>query len=381
MSSYRVLVVDDSPFMRKIISDLISADSEFTVVATASTGAEAVMAAAEWKPDVMTMDLEMPEMNGLEALQTIMGANPLPIIMFSGISEANTRQTIAALQLGAFDFMRKPSLSAGTDMAHIGIQLLEKLKIAVQTRRRFTTSWKSGATGSDAGAVPAPSAAHHPATGELEAAASIGVPQTASPIKTGIRRAFRHVIAIGTSTGGPRALHHVITALPPDLPAPVLVVQHMPPGFTRSLAQRLDCFSSVRVTEAGEGERLEAGTVYIAPGGRHMKLGRDALGYFVSLSDEEAVSGHRPSVDVLFRSLVPHPELKRIAVILTGMGSDGAKGMKALADSGSAVTIAEAEETCVVYGMPRCAVANESARIVLPLHQIGERLLEEAKKR
>ncbi|AJY76587.1 protein-glutamate methylesterase/protein-glutamine glutaminase [Paenibacillus beijingensis] len=444
MSPYRIVVVDDSPFMRKIISDLINADPDFTVVATAATGTEAVLAAAEWKPDAITMDLEMPEMNGLEALQKIMDSSPLPVIMFSGISEDNTRQTIAALQFGAFDFMRKPSVSM--DMLQIGCQLLEKLKIAVQTRKRFSLALKTGSAppanniehgeGKTARSKPGsldsgsgksankpqelprsgkresgppeqipdvnerssrPSSANRMGVeGRTEQAPNTshcsnpGVPEHAD-VKAGIsvpgpakfevqRQTFQHLIAIGTSTGGPRALHNVITALPEDLPAPVLVVQHMPPRFTRSLAQRLDSFSKLCVTEAEHGERLAAGTVYIAPGGSHLKLGRDSLGYYISLTNEDAVCGHRPSVDVLFRSLIPHPELQRIAVIMTGMGSDGAQGMKELAASGPAVTIAEAEETCIVYGMPRCAVENGSAKAVLPLHRIAERLINEVTK-
>lgn len=185
---------------------------------------------------------------------------------------------------------------------------------------------------------------------------------------------FEHIIAIGTSTGGPRALHEVITSLPAGLSAPVLVVQHMPPKFTKSLAQRLDSFSELEVVEAVQGDKLRAGVVYIAPGGHHMELAKDQGGYYVQLTQKPPRNGHRPSVDVLFESLTPFDELKRHAVIMTGMGSDGARGMKALADSGAESAIAESERTCVVYGMPRCAIENGSVKTVLPLQQIAAEL-------
>jgi two-component system chemotaxis response regulator CheB len=187
---------------------------------------------------------------------------------------------------------------------------------------------------------------------------------------------FRHLVAIGTSTGGPRALHQVISSLPADFPAPVLVVQHMPPKFTKSLAQRLDSFSALRVVEAERGEKVSAGVVYIAPGGYHMELAKDASGYIISLTEQPQRNGHRPSVDVLFESLIPFREFKRHAVIMTGMGSDGARGMQQLADSGIESTIAESEETCVVYGMPRSAIEMGYVDTVLPLQLIASQLVQ-----
>ncbi|RJE86771.1 chemotaxis-specific protein-glutamate methyltransferase CheB [Paenibacillus sp. 1011MAR3C5] len=426
MATYRVLVVDDSAFMRTIISDLIKQDEQFVIAATATNGAEAVAAAAEHKPDVITMDLEMPVLNGIEALQLIMKQTPTPVIMLSGISEDNARDTIKALQYGALDFIRKPSMSKSGDIHQVGEQLLEKLRIAVFARRSKTGTLperQKPETAAQTDIKPEPrikakqkptetpppsatplhkaklepmpeekrkSAAPKPAekTAKLEKrpiAASGGLSskqptvQPTAAQQQAVRKApgagtFKHIVAIGTSTGGPRALHEVICSLPSGFPAPVLVVQHMPPKFTKSLAQRLDSFSALTVVEAEQGMRVSAGVVHVAPGGKHMELGKDAAGYFIRLTDQPQRNGHRPSVDVMFESLLPFPEIEWHAVIMTGMGSDGAKGLKALSDGGAATTIAESEETCIVYGMPRAAVECGAAQHVLPLHSIAGRL-------
>ncbi|REK76527.1 chemotaxis-specific protein-glutamate methyltransferase CheB [Paenibacillus paeoniae] len=425
MTTYRVLVVDDSAFMRTIISDLILQDKQFVIAATAANGAEAVAAAAQHKPDVITMDLEMPILNGIEALQLIMKETPTPVIMLSGISEDNARDTIKALQYGALDFIRKPSTSKTGDIHQVGEQLLEKLRIAVFARRSRTGALperpkvdiaplekkpeprvKPRLKPPDTLSPPAAplhkaklerkpeekrgAALTKPPDGTIHrekrlAAPNAGLPAqqpTASPPveqQPIVRRvqhsgAFKHIVAIGTSTGGPRALHEVICSLPNGFPAPVLVVQHMPPKFTKSLAQRLDSFSALTVVEAEQGMRVSASFVYVAPGGKHMELDKDAAGYFIRLTDQPQRNGHRPSVDVMFESLLPFPEIQRHAVIMTGMGSDGAKGLKALAEGGAATTIAESEETCIVYGMPRAAVECGAAQHVLPLHGIAQQL-------
>ncbi|MFD0587565.1 chemotaxis response regulator protein-glutamate methylesterase [Paenibacillus sp. GCM10027627] len=425
---YRVLVVDDSAFMRTIISDLILQDDQFIIAATAANGVEAVSAAAELKPDVITMDLEMPMMNGIEALQLIMKSTPTPVIMLSGISEDNTRDTIKALQYGAFDFIRKPSSAMSSDIHQVGEQLLEKLKVAVfakrsrksppvpetrsqeaarieqpapplrkpqapkieepkkQAKTPLHTVKKSEAERTDPTAErkrPKEKEPAAPARKMTEKSSSVSRPikdagllnqKSSDKNRPAGSTSFKHIVAIGTSTGGPRALHEVICSLPEGFPAPVLVVQHMPPKFTRSLAQRLDSFSSLKVVEAEANMRVAAGTVYIAPGGYHMELAKDSAGYAIHLSDQPQRNGHRPSVDVLFESIANYRELQRHAVIMTGMGSDGAKGMKVLAEQGDVTTIAEAEETCIVYGMPRCAVEMGAAGTVLPLQAIASKL-------
>ncbi|MBM7564630.1 protein-glutamate methylesterase/protein-glutamine glutaminase [Paenibacillus sacheonensis] len=436
----RVLVVDDSAFMRQIICDLIAGDSQFTIVATANNGREAIEAVRLHKPDVITMDLEMPEMNGLDAVEHIMRLNPVPIIMMSSISDDGTRETIKALQNGAFDFIRKPSGPLSPDIRQVGEYLLEKMRIAVLTKR-FSSFYASRQTDLDAPASgkPRPSAVNGTAkqkppkqrdsaagpsvdkmpaepevpqtnrrnkqatgvTGSTAAAAAkrpaenLNQPLAANPQpvietapipieplkrKSKSSKSFHDLVAIGTSTGGPRALHEVISSLPEDFPAPVLVVQHMPPKFTASLAQRLDSFSKLRVTEAEQGERVCAGVVYIAPGGQHLELAKDGEGYYIKLTEDAPRNGHRPSVDTMFESCAAFPELSRHAVIMTGMGNDGTQGMLKLNESGGASAIAETEETCVVYGMPRSAVEAGAAKAVLPLKSIASALTEAVKQ-
>ncbi|QYR19753.1 chemotaxis response regulator protein-glutamate methylesterase [Paenibacillus sp. sptzw28] len=417
MNAHRVLVVDDSAFMRKIISDIIITDPQFNIVATAANGCEAIEAVERWKPDVITMDLEMPEMNGLEALTQIMRSNPTPVIMLSSISDDGTRETIKALQNGAFDFIRKPSGPRSSDIHTVGEQLLEKMRIAVLTKSRaplFQIPGNADTFGSKDKERPQKlEKTIKPAANSKAEAESVKSKKRVLPDNPVISKPdskpegkvssdvhsvkretkgvlpkkkpangtdYRHLIVIGTSTGGPRALHEVITALPGSLPAPVLVVQHMPPKFTHSLAQRLDAFSSVHVVEAANGDRVYAGTVYIAPGGYHMELAKDSNGYYISLNLEQPVGGHRPSVDVMFESCVSYPELRRHSVIMTGMGNDGVKGMRALNESGGVSAIAEAEESCIVYGMPRSAVEAGVAKSVVPLQRIASMLVEAVMK-
>jgi len=479
MTSYRVLIVDDSRFMRQVLSDMVGRDGSFTVVATAADGEEAVRLVEQLKPDIVTMDMEMPRMNGLEALQRIMASRSMPVIMLSAVTDNGMRDTIKALQYGAFDFVRKPDSTVNLDIQEVTSYLLEKLRIAAESLRQGTlrmlpavrdeegspvalpvqlpdavapakreltaaepkqapppsdpASVKSEAPpqakpgpmipGGHAGgaadrsaprAGPAPPVPKQPKPAVRDSVARpvaaidrrapivainkkqppqakrIEEPQkkppSAAPDKPAVKPksrsaiSFNQIVAIGTSTGGPRALHEVLTKLPADFEAPVLVVQHMPPKFTHSLAQRLDSFCEVRVCEAAQDEPLEPGTVYIAPGGNQMTLVRDAAGsYRIRLSTEGPRNGHMPSVDVLFESLLGHRSLTRHAVLMTGMGSDGARGMKALQGDGVSTLIAESEETCVVYGMPRSAVELGAVSKVLPLGQIGPAIVREVK--
>lgn len=355
MQRHTVLVVDDSAFMRKIITDLITEDSEFTVVDTAKNGVEAIKKVREWKPDIITMDVEMPLMNGLEALREIMKEMPTPVVMLSSLTDEGARETIAALELGAVDFVRKPSGSISLDLYKVKDIILEKLRIAVRAKVNLGKSQ---------------AVIHRRAASTDRTSAAISGVKTASlPI--------RRIVAIGTSTGGPRALQTVLSALPANLPAPIVVVQHMPPKFTRSLAERLDSLCELNVVEAEADMTLEAGTVYIAPGGYHMKIGMRKSGvYHVELSNEPPRSGHRPSVDMLFESLIPYTELERYGIIMTGMGSDGASGMLKLKQSGAAATIAESEETCIVYGMPRAAAMLNAIDHHVKLHDIPKTIID-----
>lgn len=360
MTKHKVLVVDDSVFMRKIISDMIQEDNRFVVIDTAKNGLEAIDKIKRLTPDVVTLDIEMPVMNGLEALKRIMAEKPVPVVMLSSLTEEGAKETIAALEIGAVDFVRKPSGSISLDLFKVKALLIDKLTIAVQTK------------------VSRPPL---PASAPTQYRIPVFKPPfqtTAKELKVmpGQSERIDRLVAIGTSTGGPRALQQVITALPERFPAPVLIVQHMPPNFTKSLAQRLDSTSQIRVVEAADNDRLCNGVAYVAPGGWHMIVKKDDAGYKIRLSKDEPRSGHRPSVDMLFESLLPFRELKRHIVLMTGMGSDGAKGMKALKQAGALSTIAESSETCVVYGMPRAAVELNGVTHQLPVYDIAAKLIE-----
>ena len=337
----RVLVVDDSAFMRLAISHALAEHPAIEVVGTASDGIEALEKVRALRPDVVTLDVEMPRMDGLEALAALMRDRPLPVVMLSSRTTAGAPATIRALELGAVDFVAKPAPQVA------GPRLLrEDLTRAVL-----------------AAAQARPRPALRPVTAHR--------PLPASPVAPTARAEAAHhaecVVAIGCSTGGPRALMDVLPRLPGNLPAAVLVVQHMPAGFTRSLAERLNEASALEVREAEEGETPRPGHALIAPGGRHMRL--DARGR-ITLDDGPTVHGVRPSVDVLFASLPPAFGSHCVAAVLTGMGCDGADGAAAIRAAGGRV-IVEDEATCVVYGMPRAVAERGLADRQAPLPAIA----------
>ncbi|MGF7048762.1 two-component system chemotaxis response regulator CheB [Paenibacillus sp. DS2015] len=441
MDSYKVVVVDDSAFMRKIISDLIETDSIFQVIGTAVNGREAIQKISELKPDIVTMDVEMPEMNGLEALKAVMESYPIPVIMLSGINESGLEETILALESGAFDFIRKPSASNSQDIIQVKELLLEKMHSAMQAKqrreaRRLEEVGKQNEviqeinpilkskpmTLATAGSVKAPeikvaraaptrnmlqkeirnpkiNTLYEPVKRNVQSVkpehviqkvvlpgiAKIVpkvVPKAVPKIVPKVRQdesknsSFQHLIAIGCSTGGPRALKTLLEKIPEDIPAAIVIVQHMPPKFTKSLAQRLNSFSAIEVVEAEHGMILQQGYAYIAPGGFHMTIRSSSIGqYAISISAEVARNGHRPSVDTMFESLLQLHNIERHVVLLTGMGSDGAKSMKQLYDSGVNDTYAESEETCIVYGMPRSAVELKCVTHILPLEEIPNKIV------
>jgi two-component system chemotaxis response regulator CheB len=346
MPPYQVLVVDDSIFMRKLITDLITENPLYNVIATAKNGREAVEKTKLHKPDVVTMDVEMPEMDGLQALKIIMKETPTPVIMLSNLTIAGANETIQALEWGAVDFVKKPSGTISLDMHKVKNLLFDKLDIAVLSKVKNNVIQTSF------------------------------VERKATQTNRVIHKGFNQIVALGTSTGGPRALQQVISMIPEAFPAPIVIVQHMPPNFTNSLARRLDAISNIRVVEAEDGMPLETSTAYIAPGGLHMTIYKDSLKNFcIRTSKEDPRSGHRPSVDMMFESLIPFTELKKYVVLMTGMGSDGAKGMLALKKAGAVSTIAESEETCIVYGMPRAAVELLCVDHILPQQKIAEQLI------
>lgn len=360
MSQHKVLIVDDSIFMRKIITDLVAEHPDYVVVGTAKNGKEAIEMAKSLKPNVITMDIEMPEMNGLDALSVIMKEVPTPVVMLSSLTQDGARETIRALELGAVDFVGKPSGSISLDLFKVKALLYEKLEVAVKSKIRTSYARPSPSV-PQVSSVPTLRQEKPPAE------------KTVNPEAT----KFTQLVAIGTSTGGPRALQQVLTQIPEAFPAPIVIVQHMPPNFTQSLAARLDSISRIHVVEAQDGMILAAGTAYIAPGGFHMTVHRESAGrYRIRTSKGEPRSGHRPSVDMMFESILPLRELKRHVVLMTGMGSDGAKGMLALREAGAVTTIAESEETCVVYGMPRAAVEMNAAMYTAPVYDIPTKLVK-----
>ncbi len=356
---YKVLVVDDSAFMRKMVSDLVGEHPQFETIATARNGLEAIDKAKQLKPDLITMDIEMPELNGLDALKRIMAECPVPVIMLSSLTQEGAVATIRALELGAVDFVGKPSGSISLDIAKVKAILHDKLEAAVRSSIRKR-------------------AISPPASRKAEPQPPVPIVWPAQSLKTSTVKGaqFEHLVAIGTSTGGPRALQQVLTPLPKQFPAPILVVQHMPPGFTASLAQRLNMLCQIRVKEAEDGDLPLPGWAYIAPGGYHMTISREQSIYRLRLDKNEPRGGHRPSVDTLFDSLLPITEPKLHLVLMTGMGSDGAKGMAALYKRGVQSTIAESEESCVVYGMPRSAVELGCVDHILPQSSIPGKLVE-----
>ncbi|MFZ5813759.1 MAG: protein-glutamate methylesterase/protein-glutamine glutaminase [Bacillota bacterium] len=344
----RVLVVDDSAFMRKILTELLQSDPQITVVGTARDGHDGVEKTAALQPDVVTLDIEMPKLDGYGALREIMARRPTPVVMVSSHTSEGAEATIRALALGAVDFVAKPSGSISLNMHITRDELVAKVKAAAGATPRYRRV---------AAELP-------PIRREVKAVtAAMAMP---APLEVGILP--RRLVLIGCSTGGPGALHHIIPRLPPDLPAAVLVVQHMPPGFTRSLAQRLDELSAISVKEAEEGDRVRNGRVLLAPGGYHMTVDQEGR---IRLNQEPPMHGVRPAVDKTFESVVPIWQDRTVGVILTGMGYDGGKGMVSLKKAGGR-TIAEDASTCVVYGMPKVVVELGAADQVLPVQEIAD---------
>lgn len=343
----RVLVVDDSSFMRKALSTMLGSDPEITVVGTAADGREAVEKAAELKPDVITMDVEMPGMDGIDALKVIMRESPVPVVMVSSQTVEGATVTLHALDLGAVDFIPKNLSGSSMDIVKIREVLKEKIKHL----------GKKGHV----------SASTDPARLVLHAlAARMDQQVCANGTKADI-------VAIGASTGGPKILQQMIPCLPKNFPVPVLISQHMPPNFTKPFAERLDQMSNVPVKEAEDGEEIKSGIVYIAPGRGHMRVSGAAQKPRISI-EEGGDFIYRPSVDALMASVAASFSKRSVGVILTGMGNDGLMGLKGLKGAGGKV-IAQDEKTCVIYGMPRAVVEAGIADTVLPAEEIPAAIL------
>ena len=339
-----VLVTDDSAFMRTAITRMIESDPGLKVIGSAQTGQEALEKTAQLKPDVVTLDIEMPGMNGLETLRRIMKECPTPVLMVSSLTQEGAEVTLEALNIGAFDYVPKQSSFVSLDIVKIRDDLVAKVKAAAESRKRRP--------------VAPVSQSNVPPTGPR-------LLPTVVPT----------IVALGTSTGGPKALQEILPMFPADLSVPVLIVQHMPPGFTGPFAHRLDGLSKINVREAIQEEEIQPGTVYIAPAGQHMTVyRRGASKAAVRLSRHPDDLLHIPSVDVMMTSVGEVFRALTMGVILTGMGADGAKGMQIIKREGG-FNLGQDEASCTVYGMPRSAAEAGVLHRVAPLHQIPELIM------
>jgi len=351
-SRIKVLVVDDSAFMRMALSRIIAHDADFSVVGTAASGTEALQKIVTLDPDVITLDVEMPGLNGLETLRRIMAEFPRPVIMVSSVTLESAEITFNALAAGAFDYVPKQLSAASLDIRHIGEDLIAKIKAAAESRRsqhRLDLLRKP------------PRAANSPARSVSHSAPAI--------------------IALGVSTGGPKALQEMLPTLPADLAVPILIVQHMPAGFTAPFATRLNNLCAVSVCEASQGEVIQPGAVYVAPTGFQMTVGRPSNSRtIICLSIKPENQMHIPSVDITMQSVASAFHSQAMGIILTGMGADGAEGMKAIYREGG-LTVGQDEASCAVYGMPRvCAEMGILDRVV-PLSQISHEILQATRYR
>ncbi|EON11893.1 MULTISPECIES: chemotaxis response regulator protein-glutamate methylesterase [Pandoraea] len=346
----KVLCVDDSALVRSLMTEIINAQPDMTVVATAPDPLVARDLIKQHNPDVLTLDVEMPRMDGLDFLEKLMRLRPMPVLMVSSLTERGSEVTLRALELGAVDFVTKPRLGIRDGMLEYGEMIADKIRAAARARVRSAPP-KS--------AVPTP----------IEAA-----PMLRNPLVS-----TEKLIIIGASTGGTEAIREVLVPMPPDAPA-ILITQHMPAGFTKSFAQRLNGLCRITVKEAEHGERVLPGHAYIAPGGdTHLQLSRSGANYVALLDPAPPVNRHRPSVDVLFRSAAVHAGRNAIGVILTGMGRDGAAGLVEMRQAG-AYTFAQDEASCIVFGMPREAIAMGGAEEVVPLHEMARKVLHQVAK-
>lgn len=338
----RVLIVDDSALVRKTLADGLREDPTFNVLGDAADPYEARDKIVRMRPDVLTLDVEMPRMDGVQFLRRLMPQFPIPVVMVSALTQRGKEITLQALAAGAVDFVTKPSRNVKGGLEAMMLELRTKLKIAATAN---VSHWKGKSS----------------------------TPGQAAPISAALSESTDKVIAIGASTGGTEATKAVLKRLPKTTPG-IVITQHMPPGFTKMYAERLNEECMHHCVEGADGMRVIPGHVYVAPGDQHMSVVRSGGHYLLRCSAGEKVSGHCPSVDVLFSSMAKHVGRNGIGVILTGMGRDGADGLLAMAKQG-ALTVAQDESTCVVYGMPKEAVENGGAKLVARLHDIAEHVV------
>lgn len=358
MDKTSVLIVDDSAFMRKLISDFLNEHPLIEVADTARNGEDALKKIEKLNPDVVTLDVEMPVMDGLETLEKIMDLYPRPVIMLSSTTQKGAENTMLSLEMGAIDFIPKPSGSISLDLHMIKEEMKQKVLQAKSARVRFFSAEI------DKNILP-----------NIGIYSKIALNKKKNPFPAINHFSLPKIVCIGTSTGGPRALQKVLTSLPENIEAPLFIVQHMPKGFTQSLASRLNQLSKITVKEAEHGEEALNGTAYIAPGGSHMRIRKNGRSLMIELDQSPPISSHRPSVDVMFQSLTAFENYHKIAVIMTGMGSDGTEGLLELKKSGNTHAIAESQATSVVFGMPKSAISKSLADSVEDVDKIADSIM------
>jgi len=349
----RVMVVDDSAVVRKVLTEQLSRDAGLEVIAAVADPLLAMERMKQVWPDVIVLDVEMPRMDGITFLRKIMAERPTPVVICSTLTEKGAETTMQALSAGAVSFVTKPKIGLKDFLTDAAAELIAAVKTAARANPK----------------VIRPRAAAEPPVVREKLSADVIIPASAQAMA----RTTERIVAIGTSTGGTQALEEVLMALPRVCPG-IVIVQHMPEKFTASFAQRLNSICRIEVKEAAHGDRVMLGRALIAPGGRHLLVQRSGAYYQANVIDGPVVNRHRPSVDVLFRSVAQQAGRNALGIILTGMGDDGARGLKEMRDAG-ARTIAQDEATCVVYGMPKEAVKLGAAEIVLPLQSVAAELL------
>ncbi|HUL65148.1 MAG TPA: chemotaxis response regulator protein-glutamate methylesterase [Burkholderiaceae bacterium] len=347
MSKIRVLIIDDSALVRSLLMEMINREPDLEAIGAAPDPLIAREMIRALSPDVLTLDIEMPKMDGLDFLERLMRLRPIPVVMVSTLTERGADATMRALELGAVDFIAKPRLGIAAGLGALAHDICEKIRIAARVRMRRHIS------------APLPVVADKPEKPKQAAFSRVSTEK---------------LIVIGASTGGTEAIREVLQQLPADSPA-VLITQHMPAGFTRSFAARLNGLCRITVSEAVDGERVLPGHAYIAPGDHHLRLAKSGANYMVAIDASPPVNRHRPSVEVLFKSVAALAGPNALGVMLTGMGSDGARAMLEMKHAGS-FNIAQDEATSIVFGMPREAIACGAVDEVLPLQKIAPRLRE-----
>jgi two-component system chemotaxis response regulator CheB len=373
MAKTRVVVVDDSALVRSLLTEIINRQPDMECVGAAADPLVAREMIRNLNPDVITLDVEMPRMDGLDFLSRLMRLRPMPVVMVSTLTERGAEVTLRALELGALDFVAKPKIGITDGLKQLAEDITEKIRTASKAHIRRVVVQPVAALPQTTSALGSAAAALHAETARSAPPRPAAAPERPAPSSIG-RLSTEKIIFIGASTGGTEATKDVLIHLPADCPA-VMITQHMPPGFTKSYAARLDSLCRIRVAEARDGERVLPGHAYIAPGGFHLSVERSGANYIARVTDGDPVNRHKPSVEVLFNSAARVVGPNALAVMLTGMGADGAKAMRVMRDAGS-FNIAQDEASCVVFGMPKEAIAHGAAHEVLSLNRIAPRLIE-----